>query len=68
MEVNFLGAHEWHYGEEKTTLTKINKIAEARHETKDPDDEKVLEYRLLVAYKEFKDIFSKKQNNTLPPP
>ena len=64
--MNFLGAHEWYYGKEKITLTEINKIAEVRHQVKDPDYKKTLEKRLPAAYQEFKDIFSKKQNNTLP--
>ena len=68
LEVNFLGAHEWHYGEEKTTLAEINEIAEARHEAEDPSYEKALKERLPAAYRDFKDVFSKKQSDTLPPP
>ena len=58
--MNFLGAYEWYYGEEKIILTEINKITEARHKAEDPDNEKVLKHRLPAAYKEFKDIFFKK--------
>ena len=58
LEVNFLGAHEWHYGEEKTTLAEISEIAEARHQAEDPDYEKAVEKGLPAAYKEFKDVFS----------
>ena len=66
MEVNFLGVYEWYYGEEKITLVKINKIAEARHEAEDLDYEKVLKYCLLVAYGEFKDFFLR--NKAIPCP
>ena len=39
------------------TLTEINEITKARHEAKNLEYEKVLKYRLLIAYKEFKDVF-----------
>ena len=68
LEINFLGAHEWHYGEEKTTLAEISEIAETRHWTEDPDYERALQKRLPAAYEEFKDVFSKRQSDTLPPP
>ena len=49
-------------------LTEINKIAKTCYEAEDPDYKKVLKHRLPAAYGEFKDIFSKQKNNTLPPP
>ena len=58
--MNFLGAHEWYYGEEKITLAEISEIAEARHDAKDLDYKKVLKHYLPAVYKEFKDIFFKK--------
>ena len=60
MEVNFLRVYEWYYGEKKIVLMEIYKITEARYNTKDLDYEKILKYRLPAAYKEFKDIISKK--------
>ena len=47
---------------------EIYKITKARHNAENPDYKKVLKHRLLATYKEFKDIFSKKQNDTLTPP
>ena len=38
----------------------MSEIAKARHDAEDPDYERVLKHRLPAAYKEFKDIFSKK--------
>ena len=60
LKVNFLGAYEWWYREEKIITTKINKITEARRQAEDPDYERSLKKRLQVVYKEFKDIFFKK--------
>ena len=66
-EVNFLGAHEWHYGEERTSLVEITVISEARYEEEDPGYAATLRSRLPAVYREFKDMFSRKKNNALPP-
>ena len=64
MEVNFLRAYKWYYGEEKITLAKFNEIAEARHKAEDPDYKKVLKYYLPIACGEFRDFFPR--NKTIP--
>ena len=58
--MNFLGAHECYYREEKITRTKINKIAKAYHKVKDLEHKKISKDYLPITYGEFKDIFSKK--------
>ena len=58
--MNFLRVHKWYYGEEKITLTEINKIIKARYKAEDPDYKNVLKYHLPAIYKEFQDIFFKK--------
>ena len=63
-----MGAHEWHHGEKKITLVEICEITKARYNAEDLDYEKILKHCLPGAYKEFKDVFSKRQSNTLPPP
>ena len=57
--------YKWYYREKKIFLIEIYKITKARYNTEDLNYKKILKYYLPVAYKEFKDIFSKKQNNTL---
>ena len=66
-KINFLRAHKWYYGEEKTSLVEITAILKARCEEKNPEYTATLKSRLPVIYREFKDIFSKKENNALPP-
>ena len=58
--------YKWYYGENKITLTEINKIAKARHKTEDLDYEKILKYYLPAAYREFKDFFLR--NKAVPYP
>ena len=55
--MNFLGAHEWYYGEEKITLTEISEITKVYYNAEDPDYKKILKYYLLGIYKEFKNVF-----------
>ena len=44
----------------KITLIEIYKITEVRHNAEDLNYEKVLKHYVLIAYREFKDIFFKK--------
>ena len=66
-DINFLRAHEWHYGEERTSLAEITIILKARYKKEDPEYTATLRSRLPAVYREFKNIFSRKENNTLPP-
>ena len=53
-------AYEWYYREKKITLAEICEITEVCHNAEDLNYKKVLKHYLPAAYKEFKDIFSKK--------
>ena len=66
-EVNFLRAHKWYYGEEKTLLVEITVILEARYEEKDLEYAVTLRSRLPAVYREFEDVFSRKESDALPP-
>ena len=48
-------------------MAEIIIILKARYKKEDPEYAAILRSRLPASYREFKDIFSRKENNTLPP-
>ena len=48
-------------------LAEITVILEARYEKENPEYAAILRSRLPVVYREFKDMFSRKKSDTLPP-
>ena len=65
-DVNFLGVHEWYYREERISLAEITIILKARYKKEDPEYAATLRNRLPAVYREFKDVFSRKESDTLP--
>ena len=66
-DINFLRAYEWYYKEERTSLAEITTILKTRYKEKNPGYAATLRSRLPVIYCEFKDVFSRKGSNALPP-
>jgi len=49
-----------------TSLHEIDRIIDEKNRASDPDEQEILD-KLPVCYQEYKDVFSKKESDTLPP-
>jgi len=49
-----------------TSLHEIDRIIDEKNKASDPDEQEILD-KLPLCYQEYKDVFSKKESDTLPP-
>ena len=67
MEINDFGRHEWEFGGNAISIAELAAISTERHLHEDPDTEQLISQKLPREYEDFKDVFSKKKSDELPP-
>ena len=67
LEVNYLGHHEWKLGQETVTVAELTAMSTERHMHEDPVTEELIAQKLPRRYQDFRDVFSKRESDELPP-
>ena len=67
LEVNYLGHHKWEFGQEIIIIAELTAISTERYMHEDPVTEELIARKLPKQYKDFRDVFSKRESDELPP-